>query len=150
MRSGRRTRRRPAELEVVTELEVEARPLAHLADDHRVLIRLAVGRLRRGKVGQLGGQRVAALGDLGELGPDPLQVPRQRAHALDQLGGVLAGPLAGRDLLRGLVLSRPPALELGQQRPPAGVELEQLIERLAGAASCERLAGRARVGADCP
>ena len=70
------------------------------------------------------------------------------SHALDQLVRVLAGALARRDLVGGLVLGRAAALDLGQQLAPSGVELEQLVELRGRAAALERRAGRARVLAD--
>ena len=56
-----------AEVEVVADLEVEARPLADLAQRDRVVL-AAVGGVGMGQVRQRRRERVAALLDLGELG----------------------------------------------------------------------------------
>ena len=138
-----------AEVEVVADLELEARPLADLSQGDGVL-GAAVGRVRIGQVGERGGERVAALLDLGELGGEPLGLGRDLLHPLDHRPGVLTGALRRGDLLRGLVLGRPAALDLREQLPTAGVELEQLVERRACAAALECSPGGSRVVANRP
>ena len=101
-----------------------------------------------GEVRERRREPVAGLLDLGELGLQGLELPGDALHALDHVGGVVAGALPRCDLVRGLVLGGPPALDLGQQLATPGVELEQLVERGGGAASLERGPGRARVIAD--
>ena len=133
------------ELEVVAGLEVEARRLADLAQRDRVLL-ATVGGLGIGQVGERRGERVAALLDLGELGLQPLEL---RRHAPSSARSRSPRPrpraCAAAISLGGLVLLRAPALDLGQQLAPAGVEREQLVERLGGAAARQRRAGRTRV-----
>ena len=133
-----------SELEVIADLEVEGRGLAHLAHGERV-VGTAVGRLRMREVGQGRGEGVAALLDRGQLGLHPLELGRHPLDPLDHLAGVLAGPLARRDLVRGRVLGGPAALDLRQQLAPAGVEGEQLVEGLGGTAPLQRGPGGSRV-----
>ena len=136
-----------AEVEVVADLEVEAGALPDLAEGDRVV--LAAGRRDgMGEVRERRREPIAALLDLGELGLERLELAGDALHALDHVGGVVPGALPRGDLVRGLVLGGPPALDLGQQLAAAGVELEQLVERGGGAAPLQRGPGRARVIAD--
>ncbi len=112
-----------AEVEVVADLEVEGGALADLAEGDRVVL-AARGRGGMGEVRERRREPVAALLDLGELGLQGLELPGDALHALDHVGGVAAGALPRRDLVRGLVLGGPPALDLGQQLAAPGVELE--------------------------
>ena len=69
-----------AELDVVADLEVEARALADLAQRHGVLVGLAVGGAGLGQVGERQRELVAGALDLAELGLEALDLGRELAH----------------------------------------------------------------------
>ena len=138
-----------AELDMVANVEVELTRLADLAQGDGIVLP-TLWRLRIGKVGKRHGELVATPLDLAELGLHLLELSRDRLHLLDHRGGVAAGALGGGDLIGGLVLAGAASLDLGQQLAAAGVEGQQLVEGLGGAAARERGAGRARVLADRP
>ena len=112
-----------------------------------------MGEVREGR-----GERVAALLDLRELRLHLLELGGDRLHPLDQLRGILARALSRRDRLGGLVLLRAPPLGLRQQLAAPGVEGEQLVELLCGAAATKaaraaagssRIARRSSTGSVC-
>ena len=84
---------------------------------------------RVGQVGQRGEHRRAPLLHLAQLLLELLLALRDALHLRDRLRRVRAGALQLADPLRGLVLPPPQLLQPRQQRPPALVELERLVEQ---------------------
>ena len=125
LRPGIHVDHRPRELEVVAGLEVELWNAAHLA--HQLIF----GPGRRGGVGQVGERHercLECLVHLRELALELLRARRHLAHRLDlalALGGV--GRRADARVRRVLLAAQ--ALELGQQRTPARVELDHSVDR---------------------
>ena len=137
-----------ADLEVVAGLEVELRPLADLAHDDRVLLGHPVGGVGVGQVGEGDGDPVEIGLDLLQLGLAGLDLLLQPLHPLHQVPGVAARLLGLADLLgEGLALGLG-VLDLGQQLAAAGVERQQLVDLLGGAAAGQRRLDPLGVGAD--
>ena len=124
--------------------------LADLAEDDRVLVGVAVGRVGIRRVRDRRGEPLAVGLDRLELALELLDPGRDLAHPGDRIGGVVALALGGADRVRGLVALGAQALDLGQQFAAAGVELEQAVEVLVGADAGERGADRRRILADAP
>ncbi len=137
-------------VEVLTEqlhVVAPAAPgLALLAQDLVLEGRRGVGQVRQ--QGQRGG---AALLHRAQLLGELLLARRGALHLGDRRAGVLARALQLADALGGLVLGAPQLLELGQQRTPALVGIERLIEhRGVEAAPKQRLSRRCGVFTDLP
>ena len=133
---------------MVAGLEVELGPLAHLAQDDRVLLGHPVGGVGVGQVGEGGGEPVEVgldLLQLGLAGLDPLLQPLDLAISSSASLARLLGlaDLLGEGLALGLGV-----LDLGQQLAAAGVEGEQLVDLLGGAAARQRRLDPLGVGAD--
>ena len=111
-----------------------------LAQDDRVLLGHPVGGVGVGQVGQRGGDPLELGLDLLQLGLARLD-PSPSAPARPPISsvGVLAALLRLADLLGERLALGLGALDLGQQLAAAGVEREQLVDVLGGAAARERL-----------
>ena len=139
---------RTADLEVVAQLEGEARDLADLAQDLGVLVAVAVGRPGSGGLGIVSARACRSSSSSPSSASSCLIRPPTSRIRGDRIGGVLACLLGGADRVGGLVALGAEALDLGQQLPPAQVELEQLVELLGRADAGKRRANRRRVLAD--
>ena len=127
------------------------RPLADLAQRDRVVLARPSGASGSGRFGSVARELVAPRLDLGELAPRaPSSRRRPRASRRSARSASSPARLAAAISSEAAVLPRAPLLDLGQQLAAARVELEQLVERLGGAAARERRPGRARVLADAP
>ena len=137
-----------ADLEVVARLEVEARPLALLAQDDRVLLGHPFGGVGVGQVGQGRGDPLQVGVDLLELGLAGLDRLLQLGHRRHLLARLLPALLGLADLLGDRLALGLGALDPRQQLAAAGVEREQLVDLLGRAAARERRLDPLRVGAD--
>jgi hypothetical protein len=133
---------------VVADVEAELGALADLAQDDRVVVRIAVGGLGVGRVGDADGEVIAVGDDRLELALELLDPSRDLAHPRDRLLGVGSLPLRGPDRVGRLVALGPQALDLRQQLAPAGVEIEQPVQVLGGSDPLQGGPGGRRVLAD--
>ena len=126
---------------VAEQLHVVAPGPARLADLADHLVR--VGGARVWQVGQRHQHRGAPLLHRAQLLVQLLLALGEPAHLGDRLRGVLTAALQLPDPLARLVLARAQVLQLRQQRSPALVELERLVQdgRI-DAAPCEPLTRR--------
>ncbi len=135
---------------MVADVEVEPWRLADLAEDDRVLVAGAVGRLRVGRIRDRRRQRRPVVLDRLELGLELLDPGRDLAHPRDRVVGVGSLALRRSDRVGSLVALGAQTLDRWQQIAAAGIELEQAVEVAIGADAGERGADRRRILADAP
>jgi hypothetical protein len=137
---------------VIEGLEAELGPLPDLAQGDVVLVGLAVGHLRLGKVRQRDQQLIPPLVELAQLRLELLELGLQRTRLLARLRELrlarLPGPGRLLDLAGELVLLGPDRVDPGVELAAALIDPEELIDLLGGASPGKRRADPVGVGAD--